>query len=102
MRPIPLQGSEAGVLLADIAPEQRMRSWHLVSPVGERLSGGAAIPAFIGLLPRGRVPAAIAARFPAVLDHGYRWVAEHRSQLSKLVPASAKARLGARLDQHGC
>lgn len=102
MRPVPLQGPEAQALLAELAPDEQMRSWHLISPAGERRSGGAAIPPFLALLPRGRVPAAIVARFPRVLDRVYRWVADHRTQLSKLVPASAKQRLGARLDGHGC
>jgi predicted DCC family thiol-disulfide oxidoreductase YuxK len=69
-----------------------MASWHFVTPAGERLSGGAALPALFGLLPGGRVPAAACAKFPRLTEAGYRWVADHRSQLSRFVPQRAKRR----------
>jgi predicted DCC family thiol-disulfide oxidoreductase YuxK len=85
LRPIALQDAETDELLRDLAPEERMASWHLISPAGERRSGGAALPPLLRLLPAGGVPAAVFARFPRLTDRGYRWVAEHRSQLSRLV-----------------
>ena len=91
LHPIALQRSEADDLLQELTPAERMASWHLISPTGERRSGGAAVPPLLRVL-AGRVPAAGFARFPRLTDRGYRWVAEHRSQLSKLVPASAKQR----------
>ncbi|MGH2982411.1 MAG: thiol-disulfide oxidoreductase DCC family protein [Solirubrobacterales bacterium] len=90
LRPIELQRPEADDLLADLAPTERMASWHLISQTGARCSGGAAVPPLLRLLPRGRVPAAVFARFPGLTDRGYRWVAEHRSQLSGWVPMSLK------------
>jgi predicted DCC family thiol-disulfide oxidoreductase YuxK len=92
LQPIALQRQEADDLLADLEPAARMRSWHLVSPVGKRRSGGDAVPALLRLLPGGRIPAAILAQFAGPTDRGYQWVAEHRSQLSRLVPRSAKRR----------
>jgi predicted DCC family thiol-disulfide oxidoreductase YuxK len=92
LRPLALQSPQADELLADVEPAARMRSWHLVSPAGQRYSAGAALPPLLRLLPAGRLPAAAFARFPALTDGGYSWVAEHRSQLSKLVPRSAKQR----------
>lgn len=92
LRPVPLQGPEAEDLLAELEPAERLASWHLVAPTGARLSGGAAIPPLLSLLPGGRAPAAAFARFPTLTDRSYRWVAEHRSQLSKLVPSRAKRR----------
>src|SRR6266545_3353550 len=89
---IALQRSEADDLLQELTPTERMASWHLISPTGERRSGGAAVPPLLRVLPAGRLPAAALARFPRLTDRGYRWVAEHRSQLSKRVPASAKQR----------
>jgi predicted DCC family thiol-disulfide oxidoreductase YuxK len=86
LRPVALQEPEADGLLADLAPAERMESWHLVSPAGARWSGGAAAAPLARLLPGGRVPAALFARFPRLTDGAYRWVAEHRSQLSKLAP----------------
>jgi predicted DCC family thiol-disulfide oxidoreductase YuxK len=92
LRPIALQSPEAEALLADLTPAERLASWHLISPEGERRSGGDAIPALLRLLRGGRALAAALARFPRTTDRGYRWVAEHRSMLSRWVPARAKQR----------
>jgi predicted DCC family thiol-disulfide oxidoreductase YuxK len=97
LRPIALQRPEADDLLADLAPVERMASWHLISPTGARRSGGAAVPRLLRLLPRGRVPAAAFALFPRLTDHGYRWVAAHRSQLSKWVPMGLRQHAGERV-----
>ena len=108
LRPVPLQGSEADELLADLAPEERMASWHLVpdrwaaaeghgGPGGTRRSGGDAAPPLLRLLPGGGLPAAAFARLPGLTDRGYRWVAEHRSQLSRWVPARSKRRASERV-----
>jgi predicted DCC family thiol-disulfide oxidoreductase YuxK len=99
LHPIALQRSEADDLLRELTPAERMASWHVISPTGERRSGGAAVPALLRLLPLGRLPAAGFARFPRLTDRGYRWLAEHRSQLSKLVPSSAKRRATERVHQ---
>ena len=90
LRPVALARSEADELLAGLTAEERMASWHLISATGERHSGGAAVAPLLRLLPGGRVPAAVFARYPRSTERGYRWVAEHRSQLSKLVPARVK------------
>jgi predicted DCC family thiol-disulfide oxidoreductase YuxK len=94
LEPIALQRPEAIELLGDLTPEERMASWHLIAPTGERSSGGAALPALLRLLPGGRLPAAAFALSPRATDFGYRWVAEHRVQLSRFVPAAAKQRAG--------
>ena len=86
LRPVVLADREADELLSDLTPAERMASWHLVSPAGERHSGGAALPPLLRLLPGGRVPAAVFAAAPRMTDRGYRWVAEHRSWLSKPRP----------------
>lgn len=97
LRPIALQRPEAAELLQELPPAERMDSWHLISPTGERRSGGAALPPLLNELPAGRLAAACLARFPRLTDHGYRWVAEHRSQLSRWVPSRAKQRAGRRI-----
>ena len=94
LQPIALQGSEAAELLHGVTAAERMASWHLISPAGERRSGGAAVAPLLRTLPGGGVPAAVIARFPGLTDRAYRWVAAHRSTLSRLVPARAKARAG--------
>jgi predicted DCC family thiol-disulfide oxidoreductase YuxK len=99
LRPLALQSSEAEELLADLAPADRMASWHLISPDGARVSGGNAIPALLRLLPGGAAPAAALDRVPRLTDGGYRWVAEHRSGLSRWVPGALKRRAGVSVRQ---
>jgi predicted DCC family thiol-disulfide oxidoreductase YuxK len=88
--PTALQHSKARHLLAGVQPAERMTSWHLVSPTGARYSGGAAVVQVLRLLPGGRMPAGAFTRFPRLTEKAYRWVADHRSQLSRLIPATAK------------
>jgi predicted DCC family thiol-disulfide oxidoreductase YuxK len=99
LHPIALQRSEADDLLQELTPAERMASWHLISPTGERRSGGAAVAPLLRLLPAGRLPAAGFARFPRLTERGYRLVGEHRSQLSKLVPSNAQQRASKRIHQ---
>ncbi len=90
LRPVAIQSTEADSLLRDLTPEERMASWHLISPTGERDSAGAALPKLVGLLPGGRLAAAGLARIPALDERGYRWVADHRSAFGRLISGRAK------------
>ena len=92
LRPAALQGAEAERLLADLTPAERMASWHLMSPRGVRRSAGSALPALMRLLRFGRLPAGVLSRLPGPTERGYRWVADHRTQLSRFVPRGAKRR----------
>lgn len=89
LRPLPLGSAEANRLLADLTEEQRDASWHLVLGEG-RFSAGAALAPALRLLPGGSAPAAVCARFPAATERGYRWVADHRGLLGRVVPARAR------------
>jgi hypothetical protein len=62
----------------------------LVSPAGERSSGGAALEPLLGLLPGGALGAAVASVAPALCERACRGVADRRSALSRLLPARAK------------
>jgi predicted DCC family thiol-disulfide oxidoreductase YuxK len=95
--PVALGSPAADELLADMAPEARAASWHLVSPDGRRTSAGAAAPPLCRLLPGGSVPAALFASAPALTERAYRWVADHRSTLSRAVPSGAKRRASERI-----
>lgn len=92
LRPLPLDSAEAEQLLADLAPEQRAASWHLIAPDGTRRSAGRAAPQLFQQLSGGRVPAALLGSVPKLTDRAYQWVADNRSLLSRLVPAEAKRR----------
>jgi predicted DCC family thiol-disulfide oxidoreductase YuxK len=92
LRPLALQSAEAEKLLADLAPAERIASWHLISPAAQRSSGGAALAVLLRLLPGGRPAGAVLARLPRLTEAGYRWVAAHRTGLSRWVPSSSKRR----------
>jgi hypothetical protein len=67
LRPVAIQSEEGNHLLAAIAPERRLESWHLVTD-GEVRSAGAAAPQLFEGPPAGGaascVPAAYRARVP--------------------------------------
>jgi predicted DCC family thiol-disulfide oxidoreductase YuxK len=99
LRPVALGTPAADALLPDLSPEQRAASWHLVAPDGQQWSAGAAAPPLLRLLPAGGGPARALAAAPAVTDRVYRWVAEHRSLLSRALPAGAKDRASEQINQ---
>jgi predicted DCC family thiol-disulfide oxidoreductase YuxK len=100
LRPVALQTTEATMLLADLTPEQRIGSWHLIGPQGERYSAGAALPPLLRLLPGGALPAVLTGATPGLTECGYRWVADHRSQISRWIPSSAKRRAAQFVAEH--
>ena len=90
LEPAGLQTETAARVLAELTPEERAASWHLVSPAGERASGGPGLAVALALLPGGGPPAAVLARIPRLTDPGYRLLAEHRVGLSRWVPSRWK------------
>jgi predicted DCC family thiol-disulfide oxidoreductase YuxK len=103
LRPLPLGTEEADRLLGDLTKDERNASWHLVRADAERSSSGAgagdgparssagaALAPAMSLLPGGRIPASLFARFPRATERAYRWVADHRSALGRFVPARAR------------
>jgi predicted DCC family thiol-disulfide oxidoreductase YuxK len=92
LRPVELQSPEAQRALSDLSAEGRMASWHLVAPDGQHWSAGRAAPPLLRLLPGGRLPAALLGAAPSLTDRAYHWTADHRSALSKFIPARAKQR----------
>lgn len=85
LRPVAIQSDEGQALLAGVEPGRRLDSWHLASPSGEVRSGGAALGPLGRLLPGGRVISLPAERFPRAADRGYRWIADHRSGLARIL-----------------
>ena len=92
LRPGAIQGADGERLLADLDPDARLASWHLVAPAGERSSGGAALAPLLRLLPGAGPVATAAGAAPNVSDRVYGWVVHHRAGLSRLIPAAAKRR----------
>jgi predicted DCC family thiol-disulfide oxidoreductase YuxK len=88
---IAIQSSEGRDLLSSMTPQDRLASWHLRSPDGRIWSSGEAVPVLLRLLPGGKGPAWVAARFPRTVDRLYRFVARNRSTLGRLVGARACA-----------
>jgi predicted DCC family thiol-disulfide oxidoreductase YuxK len=92
LRPVAIQSDEGNHLLAAIAPERRLESWHLVTD-GEVRSAGAAAPQLFEALPGGRPLAALLRAFPRLTERAYRWVAEHRVLLARLLRIDASCEL---------
>ncbi|MGO9820999.1 MAG: thiol-disulfide oxidoreductase DCC family protein [Solirubrobacteraceae bacterium] len=92
LRPLALGTPEADELLGDLDPGRRMASWHLVTADGNRTSAGAALPEVLRLLPGGKIPASTLTRIPGPTARAYSWIADHRSTLSRAVPAGSKRR----------
>lgn len=96
LRPVAIQSKEGARLLAAIPGDERLESAHAVLP-GEPglVSGGAAAGPVLRLLPGGAFLGDLADRLPGASDRGYRWVAENRTRLSRLVPGALKDRADA-------
>jgi predicted DCC family thiol-disulfide oxidoreductase YuxK len=90
LRPVALGTQEADALLARMPEHERMESWHLVLPDGAVRSAGAAFSPLLRLLPGGAPLARLTDRFPSASERGYRWAADHRTALGKLLPAAAR------------
>ncbi len=87
LRACALQDPQAAAWLEALPEPERMASWHLVDSRGRVHSAGRAVAPLLRLLPGGRAPAAVAEACPLLVDALYRWVARHRSLLSRLVRA---------------
>jgi predicted DCC family thiol-disulfide oxidoreductase YuxK len=85
LRPVAIQSEEGGRLLPGMSPEAMLESWHLVEPGGAVTSAGAAAAPLARLLPGGRPLAFVLARFPRATERAYRWIADHRGRLARML-----------------
>jgi len=92
LHPVAIQSDEGQRLLADIEPEQRLDSWHLVED-GNVRSAGAAAPRLFDQLPGGGPFAAVLRTFPRATERAYRWVGGHRDLLARLLRIDATCQL---------
>lgn len=90
-----IQDHEA-TTLADLAPEQRLASWHVLHPDGRRESGGAALAAVLEVLPGAGCLARAVRAFPGPTDGIYSWVASHRIGISRLLRTQGHPERGRR------
>jgi predicted DCC family thiol-disulfide oxidoreductase YuxK len=97
LRAVAIQDPEGQALLADLPPEERLASAHAIDGGGRRHTGGAAAPPILRELPGGRPLAALLAAFPDATERVYRWVADHRTAVGKLIPERSKRRAAERL-----
>jgi predicted DCC family thiol-disulfide oxidoreductase YuxK len=91
VRAVAIQSEEGDRLLADMSEDERLASWHFVTPDGRRFSGGSAAGPLARLLPLGRPIAVLAETFPRTTDHVYGWVAQNRDWLGRRVGSQACA-----------
>ena len=89
LRPVAIQSEEGGRLLPGMSPEAMLESWHLVEPGGAVTSAGAAAAPLARLLPGGGPLAFVLARFPRATERAYRWIADHRGTLARMLRIGA-------------
>ncbi len=93
VRPIAIQSEEGSRVLARIAPDARLDSWHLLRDDGRLFSAGAAAELLARLLPGGRPLAAVFAAFPGVTERAYGFAARHRFWLARLLRVDANCQV---------
>jgi predicted DCC family thiol-disulfide oxidoreductase YuxK len=101
LRPVPIQGAEGQRLLADVPPERRLASAHVVDADGQVTSGGDGAAVIAATVPALRVFApALHAAGPLVRG-GYDLVAAHRSRLGPLASHEVRRRADLVLARRG-
>ena len=75
LRPAAIQSGEGDVLLAEVPPELRLASAHVVGPDGTVVSGGDALALLAAVLPGARATAPIARATAPLSRAAYRLVA---------------------------
>jgi predicted DCC family thiol-disulfide oxidoreductase YuxK len=89
---VPIQSQLGSELLADVGPNERLRSAHVVRDDGCRRSGGTAAADVLSELPSARVLGQIAHSMPRTTALLYGVVAARRKSLGRLVGKEARRR----------
>jgi predicted DCC family thiol-disulfide oxidoreductase YuxK len=97
--PAPIVGPVGERWLAGMRVDERLASWHLVEAGGRVSSGGPGLAVVCRYLPGGGPCGRVLDRVPGVAERGYRFVADHRSSLSRLVPGWAVRRASSRVEE---
>ena len=101
LRPVTIQGPRGDALLASIPPDDRLSAAHVVEADGTIHSGGDAVAVIARELPAGAPVAWLAGRAHGPTDAVYRWVADHRTELSRWVPSRWKRAATGRIARRG-
>ena len=74
-------------LAAHVADRRLGQALHVVLPSGRVESGGRAVMEIVFVLPGGLLfrPWALIPGLPEAIELGYRWVADHRSVMARLL-----------------
>ena len=96
--PAPVVGAVGDRWLAGMPEDERLASWHLIDEGGRVTSSGRGLAVVAGYLPGGAPLAGLLRRAPGAVERGYRFVADHRSGLSRFVPGVAVRRATARVE----
>jgi predicted DCC family thiol-disulfide oxidoreductase YuxK len=100
LEPAALRSERACRLLAGMDDATRMASSHVVLTDGRVLSGAAAAPALLNVLPGGRLLATVTRRMPRTTDRLYRALADNRNRLGPLLPPYIHTWARRELDRH--
>jgi predicted DCC family thiol-disulfide oxidoreductase YuxK len=92
LEPVALQDPRARRVLAELDPERRMASWHLVDEQGEIVSAGAAGAPLLRALPGGAPLARILDLAPGAVEAAYARVAGARGTLGRRLTDRAVSR----------
>jgi len=100
LRLIAIQSPEGERLLADVAPELRLASAHLIDGDGQLFSGGDAAAPIAAALPSLAPAAPLLRRLSRPVNASYKLVAANREQFGRLVGSSARERADLAIAAH--
>jgi predicted DCC family thiol-disulfide oxidoreductase YuxK len=97
IRPVGLRTERAAELIPDRSEDERLASFHLVAPTGERWSGPEAVSHLLDEIPSLRPAAGLLRGTPALqraTASAYGWVARNRGRMSPYIPERWKRPIG--------
>lgn len=95
---VPIQSPLGAELLAELAPDERLRSAHVITEDGSRLSGGPAAADVLSALPQTRMLGRLAHGLPRTTAALYGLVAARRQSFGRFVGSDARRRADSLLE----